>query len=55
MIWSTAVTVRVPGARTAPVMRPYTCGHTGGEQTGAQTPMTRVHVIGKERMAILSG
>ena len=55
MIWSTAVTVRWPGARTAPVLRTFTCGQTGGEKTGAKTPMTLVHVLGKESLAILSG
>jgi len=55
MLGSTAVTVRGPGARTAPVMRPFTCGHTGWEQTGAKTPMTLVNVIGKESRAILAG
>jgi hypothetical protein len=54
MIWSLAVTVRVPGARTAPVRRTFTCGQTGLEQTGETIPMTLVKAIGKESMVILS-
>src|SRR5215467_6491580 len=54
MIWGIAVTVRFPGARTAPVMRTLTCCHTGREKTGAKTPMALLKAIGKESMAILS-
>jgi hypothetical protein len=50
-----AVTVRCPGARTAPVSRTCTCCHTGREKTGAKTPMALLKAIGKESMAILSG
>src|SRR5215475_757403 len=49
-----AVTVRCPGARTAPVMRTFTCCHTGREKTGAKTPMALLKAIGKESIAILS-
>jgi hypothetical protein len=55
MTWSIAVTVRLPGARTAPVRSTLTCCHTGREKTGAKTPMILVKVIGRESMAILSG
>src|SRR5262249_60243128 len=55
MIWSIAVTVRLPGARTAPVSRTFTCCQTGREKTGTKTPMTLLKAIGKESMAILSG
>jgi hypothetical protein len=54
MIWSIAVTVRVPGARTAPVRRTFTCGQTGLEKTGAKSPMTLVKAIGKESRVNLS-
>jgi hypothetical protein len=50
-----AVTVRCPGARTAPVMRTFTGCQTGREKTGAKTPMALLKAIGKESMAILSG
>jgi hypothetical protein len=49
-----AVTVRCPGARTAPVMRTFTCCQTGREKTGAKTPIALLKAIGKESMAILS-
>src|SRR5262249_50482783 len=55
MIWRSAVTVRLPGARTAPGSRTCTCGQTGREKTGTKTPMTLRKAIGKERMAILAG
>src|SRR4030095_14381776 len=55
MIWSIAVTVRLPGARTAPVSRTFTCCQTGREKTGTKTPMTLLKAIGKESMASLSG
>src|SRR5918996_6440863 len=55
MIWSIAVTVRLPGARTAPVRRTFTCCQTGLEKTGEKMPMTLVKAIGKESMVILSG
>jgi hypothetical protein len=55
IIWRIAVTVRFPGARTAPVGRTFTCCQTGLEKTGAKIPMTLEKVIGKESMAILSG
>src|SRR5262249_51082111 len=54
MIRRIAVTVRFPGARTAPVSRTFTCCHTGREKTGAKTPMTLLKAIGKESMAVLS-
>ena len=44
----------LPRRKDAPVMRTFTCCHTGLEKTGAKTPMTLVKVIGKESMAILS-
>jgi len=55
MIRRIAVTVRFPGARTAPVMRTCTCCQTGREKTGAQTSMALLKAIGKESIAILSG
>src|SRR5262252_8938208 len=55
MIWSSAGTVRLPGARTAPVSRTFTCCQTGREKTGAKTPMTLMKGIGRESMTILSG
>src|SRR5215510_15880826 len=55
MIWSIAVTVRLPGARTAPVSRTFTCCQTDREKTGAKTPMALLKALGKESMAILSG
>jgi hypothetical protein len=51
MIWSTAVTVRLPGARTAPVSRTCTCCHTGREKTAAKTPITLVNAIGLHDLA----
>ena len=49
-----AVTVRLPGARTAPVIRTFTGCHTGREKTGAKTPIALLKAIGKESMAVLS-
>jgi hypothetical protein len=49
-----AITVRCPGARTAPVRSTFTCYHTGREKTGAKPPIALLKVIGKESMAILS-
>jgi hypothetical protein len=54
MIRRIAVTVRFPGARTAPVSRTCTCCHTGREKTGAKTPLTLRKAIGKESRAVLS-
>src|SRR5438445_4410968 len=55
MIRRIALTVRLPGARTAPVRRTFTCGQTGREKTGAKTPRALLKAIGKESIAILSG
>ena len=38
----------LPGARTAPVMRTFTCCQTGREKTGAKTPMALLKAIGKD-------
>src|SRR5439155_18176744 len=55
MIRRIALTVRLPGARTAPVRRTFTCGQTSRETTGAKTPIALLKAIGKESIAILSG
>jgi hypothetical protein len=44
-------TVRVPGARMAPVRRTLACCQTGREKTGAKMEMTLVNVVGKESIA----
>jgi len=49
-----AVTVRLPGARIAPVMRTFTCCPTGREHIGAKTAMTRLNSIGSVSIALLS-
>jgi hypothetical protein len=51
---SAAVMVRRPGARMAPVRSPLTGCQPGFENTGAKTAMTLIHVVGRERIAILS-
>jgi hypothetical protein len=55
MLGRLTVTVRGPGARTAPVRRTVTCGHTGLETTGETMPLTRVKAIGKQSLGILAG
>jgi hypothetical protein len=44
-------TVRVPGARMAPVMRTWACCQTDREKTGTKMEMTLVNVVGKENIA----
>ena len=48
------VTGRLPGARTAPVMRTWPCGQTGLDKTGAQTALTLRHSVGRVSRAIRS-
>jgi hypothetical protein len=50
----TAVTVRRPGARIAPVRSTLTCCQTGFENVGAKTAITLINVVGRESIAILS-
>ena len=41
-------TVRLPGAKMAPVRRTLACGQTGRENTGTKMEMTAVNVLGNE-------
>src|SRR5438034_4823948 len=50
MTRNTAVTVRLPGASSAPTTNTWTCSHTRLENTGANFTISRVRATGTVSM-----